>query len=366
MPTWGEILKEVEDSARKRGPLGPDRDAIRLKYLKRLHDLTGRAVISYGSAWLSYDENVSALSVEGNDVHAMMECCYGVKQRKLDLIIHSPGGSAQSAEQVIEYLRTQFDEIRAIIPLQAKSAATMMALGCDEIVMANHSELGPIDPQILIPTPEGRRFAPAHGLLRDFRRAQDECATDVSRLPAWTPILRSYVGLLEFCIQQVELSMDVVANWLDRYMLRHVQPPLSEVERRKKAREIAEFFGSEEGYTRFRTHSRPIRMPALQALGLRVRALEDDDRLQDAVLSVFHINEMTLRPPIAKVVENHLGKRLVRIEGTIRVMQPQRLSTRLPQKPRGPLARLRSLLPFGARPPSAPTAGNEPGAPSTP
>lgn len=339
MPTWGEILREVEESARKRGPQGADRDGIRLKYLQRLHRLSNRAVIAYSSGWLNYDQAVPALGVDGTDVHAMMEVCHGVKDRRLDLILHSPGGSAQAAEQIMEYLRSQFDHIRAIVPLQAKSAATMMALGADEIVMGAHSELGPIDPQIVIPTPEGQRFAPAHALLRDFKQAKEECAQDVNVLPAWTPILRSYVGLLEFCRQQISLSIDIVAGWMDRYMLQHRAYGFSDEQRRAKAREIAEYFGSEASYERFRTHSRPVRIGELQRLGMRVTPLEDNDDLQDIVLSIYHATDMTVRPPIAKIVENHLGKRHVRIAGTMQIAVPRGQ----PQPAPAPVGR-RSLL----------------------
>ena len=39
--------------------------------------------------------------------------------------------------------------------------------------------------------------------------------------PAWTPILRSYTGgLIEACTQLIQLSMDLVGGWLERYMLR--------------------------------------------------------------------------------------------------------------------------------------------------
>ena len=129
-----------------------------------LKRLSGRVVISYSSGWLQKRNNRITYSVEGSDVHGLMECCYGVTERELDLVLHSPGGSAQAAEQILEYLRTRFDYIRAIVPLQAKSAATMIALGCDEIFMGAHSELGPIDPQIVVPVPEGSRFAPAHAI----------------------------------------------------------------------------------------------------------------------------------------------------------------------------------------------------------
>ena len=315
MPNWGQILQEVKESAQKRHPHGPDLDGIRLKYIKALQAISGRAVISYASGWLQRRNEQTSYSVEGSDVHGLMECCYEVQERELDLILHSPGGSAQAAEQVLEYLRTRFDYIRAIVPLQAKSAATMIALGCDEILMGDHSELGPIDPQILVPVPEGRRYAPAHAIIRDFKRAKEECKEDVSNIAAWTPILRSYAGgLIEFCHQQVKLSIEVVANWLARYMLRHDDMGIPDGERSSKAKEIAEWFGSEESYDRFRTHGRPIRCPELLSNGVRVRRLEDDAALQDAVLSILHVNEITFNGPAAKVIENHLGRRYVIVE----------------------------------------------------
>src|SRR5438105_79027 len=99
-------------------------DGLRLKYLQKLQGLTGRPVIAYVSGWLQKSDAPN-IAVEPGDVHGLMEVCYEVKERELDLFLHSPGGSAEAAEQMLEYLRTQFDYIRAIIPLQAKSAATM-------------------------------------------------------------------------------------------------------------------------------------------------------------------------------------------------------------------------------------------------
>ena len=142
MPSWGAILREFEKSASERSPKGPDTDGIRLKYINQLHALSGRAVIVYASGWLSGKVTTGLdYAVVGSDVHALMEVCHGVNERELDLVLHSPGGSPEAAEQMMSYLRTQFDYIRALVPLQAKSAATMMALGCDEIVLGRHSEL---------------------------------------------------------------------------------------------------------------------------------------------------------------------------------------------------------------------------------
>lgn len=323
MATWGEVLQEVQRSAQERGPQGPDFDGIRLRHIQNLQRISGRAVIVYASGWLNASGfDASSLAVEADDVHALMECCHGVEERELDLIIHSPGGSAEAAEQMVNYLRTQFDYIRCLVPLQAKSAATMIALGCDEVVLGLHSELGPIDPQILVPVPEGQRFAPAHAILRDFERAKREIGADVSALPTWTPILRGYAGgLIEFCNQQIELAQGIVAGWLAQYMLAH--PDVKVEDREATAKHVSSYFGSEASYDRFRTHGRPIRVEELEELtGLRVRRLEADDALQDAVLSIYHALDFTLGGPVLKIVENHRGRRKVRVAPQVTLAGP--------------------------------------------
>jgi ATP-dependent protease ClpP protease subunit len=328
LPGWGEILTEWQGSISQTLP-GGDLDGIRDRYIQRLHQLQGRAVIVYSSGWLA-GRTSNDISVQGDDVHSMMEVCRDVDEDELDLIITSPGGAAQAAEQIVEYLRTQFGYIRCFVPMQAKSAATMIALGCDEVVVGNHSELGPIDPQITLQTPEGPRGGPAHAILRDFRRAQEQTSADINLLAAWTPILRSYVGgLVEYCTQQVNLSIDVVTGWLERHMLTHEDMGLADDEvRHAKAVEIANYFGSEEAYDRHRTHERPIRLRELEQVGVRVRRLgNDDEDLQDTVLSIYHATDITftVNPGVVKIVENHLGRRRVKFQ--------QQLTLNLPLQP---------------------------------
>jgi len=317
MGTWGEVLAEFKASAEARGAQGPDGDGIRARYTKALHKQTGRATIVYASAWIAKAgvDNID-FSIGKADVHGLMSTCHGVKDRELDLVLHSPGGDPNAAEQMLKYLRTQFDHIRALVPLSAKSAATMLALGCDEIVMGEHSELGPIDPQVIITSPEGRKVAPAHAILRDFERAKTETAHDPqAALPAWTPILRTYAGgMLEFCKQQIELSVDIVAGWLEQYMLAHDDAGVAKGERHQRAREIAEWFGAESSYDRFRTHSRPIRLEDVRDIhGLRVSRLEDDNELQAALLGLYHAIDITFQGPAIKIIENHLGRRYIRV-----------------------------------------------------
>ena len=51
MPTWGKILTEINEATNPQG--GRDYDGVRRKYLRRMADRTGRAVILYATAWLT-------------------------------------------------------------------------------------------------------------------------------------------------------------------------------------------------------------------------------------------------------------------------------------------------------------------------
>ena len=70
----------------------------------------------------------------------------------LDLILHSPGGSIGAAEAIVSYLRSRFEHIRVVVPNLAMSAAAMISCAADELVLGEHSFLGPTDPQIPIQT----------------------------------------------------------------------------------------------------------------------------------------------------------------------------------------------------------------------
>lgn len=70
------------------------------------------------------------------------------KFESIDLVIQSVGGNIHVAYQIIELLRLQSTQVNACVPLYAKSAATLLCLGADEIVVDRLAELGPLDTQI--------------------------------------------------------------------------------------------------------------------------------------------------------------------------------------------------------------------------
>lgn len=76
------------------------------------------------------------------------------KHTELELWLVGPGGFATAAFLLWRLLRAFGRFVRVAVPSQAWSAATLIALGCDEIVMASYACLGPLDQQIQHPDRE--------------------------------------------------------------------------------------------------------------------------------------------------------------------------------------------------------------------
>ena len=68
------------------------------------------------------------------------------KTKNIDLFLYSSGGDTMVPWRVVSIIREHCDKFSVIIPYKAHSAATMIALGADEIIMSDLSELSPIDP----------------------------------------------------------------------------------------------------------------------------------------------------------------------------------------------------------------------------
>jgi ClpP class serine protease len=66
----------------------------------------------------------------------------------LDLVLHTPGGLILAALQIAKAVREHKARVTVFVPHYAMSGGTLIALAADEIVMCEHSVLGPIDPQL--------------------------------------------------------------------------------------------------------------------------------------------------------------------------------------------------------------------------
>ena len=64
------------------------------------------------------------------------------------MVLESPGGFAPDAFNIARILCRHAGSFTVVIPSYAKSAATLLALGAERIVMGADAELGPLDAQL--------------------------------------------------------------------------------------------------------------------------------------------------------------------------------------------------------------------------
>lgn len=297
MPGWKTLVDETREA-------GNAHDIVRRKYLKVLHELTGRNTIAYYSAWLQktpvHPAGFGALLVNDSDKNGFMATIHGLDRSKgLDLILHTPGGETAATESLVDYLRAMFGtDIRALVPQIALSAGTMIACAAKSVVMGAHSSLGPIDPQI--------GGVAAHGVVEEFTRASTEIKKDNAKIPVWQPIIAKYTPtLIGECEKAIAWSNEMVTDWLKTGMFKDD----GEAETKAK-RVISEL--SDHALTK--SHARHISLKKAQELGLRIETLEKDSKLQEALLSVHHAYTQTMAgTQVVKIIENHEGVAFVTV-----------------------------------------------------
>lgn len=296
MADWTGILNELQTS---RG----DFDGIRRKYLKRLQTYTKRNVIAYYSGWLQKN-GAPNLGINDLDKNAFMATIKGLDRTKgLDLILHTPGGDIAATESIIDYLMTMFDDIRVVVPQLAMSGGTMIACSANKILMGKHSSLGPIDPQFN--TPYG--MVAAHGVLEEFKKAHEEIKADQTKVFVWQPIIAKYTPtLVGECQQALKWAEDIAREKLGIRMFAAVTDL---VEKKAKIDNIIKELGD---HSVNLSHGRHLSYAKCVEIGLVVERLEDDQTLQENVLSVHHAMMHTLGGTFAsKIVENHKGSAVI-------------------------------------------------------
>ena len=301
MPNWAEVLTEIQAHDAKLAHNATNAvDDVRRKYLQQLHAKTGRNVIAYYSGWLS-NPGAFGIDVNDEDKAAFMMAIHGLENKDagLDLILHTPGGGIAAAESLVDYLRRVFGcNIRAIVPHLAMSAGTMIACTCKSILMGKHSNLGPIDPQL--------SGLPAAEVTKEIERAIKEVKADPDRIQFWQFVLGKYTPtFVGQCEQAVKMAEDFVRDRLLDNMLSENPDKINVAEKIVKG--LSDVDNN-------KSHDRHIHIDRCQELGLTIECLEDDQDLQEAVLTVHHCFMHSLAVSgAAKIVENHNGAAFIKL-----------------------------------------------------
>lgn len=300
MPSWHEILHEITES-------GSTHDLVRRKYINILSVLTGRNTIVYYSGWLQKPQ-LPESGVNDNDKNGLMTVIHNLDRSKgLDLLLHTPGGETAATESIIEYLHAMFgNDIRAIVPQLAMSAGTMLACACKEILMGKQSSLGPIDPQF--------KGIPAHGIVEEFEQARREIKQDSANIPLWQPIIAKYPpAFIGECEKAIAWSNEIVRTCLKNIMF----DCLPDVEEK-----IDRIVNELSDHALTKSHARHLSFKKCQEIGLDVVALEDDQEIQNAVLSVHHACIHTLSSTASfKIIENQNGVAFIQASQRVALKQ---------------------------------------------
>ena len=306
MPNWRQILTEINDQTLQyRAKSHSSADIVRRKYLKKLHERTGRNVIAYYSGWLS-KPNIAGTDIIDEDKNGLMMAIHQLdKDAGLDLILHTPGGYIAAAESIIDYIKRIFGKnVRAVVPQIAMSAGTMIACACSKIVMGKHSNLGPVDPQL--------NGIPAAGVIEEFKTAYAEIKADPDKRAVWEHILRQYTpSYLGRCENAVKWAQSFVQAELENNMLS------AHVDKQQRAEKIVKALTDFSGN---KAHDRHIHIDELQDMGLDIELLEKDPMLQDLVLTVHHCYMNALmNTPAFKIIENHKGAAFVKQQQVVQI-----------------------------------------------
>jgi len=233
-----------------------EQDEKRRTLIKEIQQIAGGTkVINYCTNWghpagniirpdlLVFNEMLSALQFP----------------EKLDLIIHSPGGIVEVAETIVATIRDSVKSFRVLVPEAAKSAATLIALGSDEILMSPIAELGPIDPAIVVGTDPVTRqpiFRPAWSYINSLKRLEEEIKGGRDPNIIIPLVHKIDPTLLDVARNALDYSKSLAAKWMHQYM--HINET--------EAAAIAERL---QDVSQHLSHARAIRLKEIQQMGIK-------------------------------------------------------------------------------------------------
>lgn len=152
--SFTKIQKEVHQDHSLRKPL--------IEKISELRD--DRCVVSF---FISFYGQIPLSQVDADMIEEVL--CTSDTSKGVTLLLDAPGGDGLAAERIIQLCRKYSNgDFETIVAARAKSAATMVCLGSDRILMSPTSELGPIDPQIPMKLGDHYEWVAAHYVIRTY------------------------------------------------------------------------------------------------------------------------------------------------------------------------------------------------------
>ena len=316
MASWNASRLELE--GRKKLPNGGvDHDGFRREKYAAVEKITGRPLIVYATDFLNKDKVAACkgdVEIDLTDRDGLIEVTQALTDKGADVLVYSPGGLPDATDSLVQILRSKFEHTRFIVPSVAKSAATMMVLSGNELVMEHTAELGPIDPQFRLVKPDGSAVtAPAQAIIDQFDKAQELIGQDPKKLAAWIPILQQYgPSLYQQCLNAIDLSKRYVGEWLKTGMFK-----AHDAGAEAAAKKVVDYLGD---HNQFKSHGARVGFQELRNRGVPVKILNEDKPLHEAVMTVYYAVLLTFGGTGAfRIIENSRGDAYIRVVQTFTV-----------------------------------------------
>jgi phage FluMu protein Com len=244
-----------------------------------------------------------------DDYYVIHDLLRDVSSDKLDFYIETPGGSGETAEEIVECLRDKFNHVSFVVSGEAKSAGTIMVLSADEILMTETGSLGPIDAQVKI----GRSFVSAYDYMEWTKEKREE-AEKIGRLNPFdaTMVAQISPGELRGVLNSLKYAEELVIEWLVKYKFKSWdftetrKIPVTEEMKEKQAEKIAKELTN---HAKWRTHGRSIKAKDLDSIGLKITRVDSDPKLSDIVYRIQTVCRLIFASSNAyKIVATEKGK----------------------------------------------------------
>jgi len=307
LPTKSSFLDLMQDGKEYQSIVGLQNVTVDLgtemtRAMKDIADARKRPNICYIANVLNpMVSNATSISIDNGDDTPFLEMlkCIPPDERDIDIILVTPGGSADTVDYLVKKLRNRFDHVSFILPYMAMSAGTIFCMSGDELIMSDAGFFGPIDPQV--PSKNGM-FVPAQSLMTLISTIQSRGQAQISKgqKPDWTDIqILNNLDPKELgnAITASKLSTTLVTNYLKTYKFKTWETHsngtiVTEEEKNERAMEIATQLCDNSIWL---SHaSRITRDMANDICKLRVTYSEDVEGLDRAIKRFWALMQITL------------------------------------------------------------------------
>ena len=264
----------------------------RKKQLQAISQLRGGTdVFVYAADITLVDPKVGILY---EDLASIKDQLENLKGEALDVVLETPGGVGEIAEDIVKLFRNKYNRVCFIIPGCAKSAGTIMAMSGDEILMEPSSSLGPIDAQL-----QWRdQVISADAFLEGLRKIKEEATISGTLNRAYIPILSNISpGQIEHAENALKFAHNLVSEWLTQYKFSNWTThsssgeAVTDEDRKGRALQIARDLSDQK---RWFTHGRSIKIADLEELRLKITDYSQNHLLHDALSRYYTLLRMSL------------------------------------------------------------------------